>query len=631
MYSLKYFKQLILRFSVLLIISTSIRILYYLYNSQYFPAPSFGEWVLIIIGGLRFDTESLIYINALFIILSLLPFPLRNNKIYNNILKGIFIVTNLIFITVELGDMLYFQYVFRRINGSDMSILFNSFEVIPSLVSQHSIGILFFIILGSMVWYIFKKTEIKVLEKINYIWAVILFLLGIGLSIIGSRGGLQLRPLSPISAARYVKKKEHTPLVSNGTIHLLFATEQSYLKKKNYFSNKQAYKIFNPLIKMDGNKEMQKKNIFIITLESFGKEYINYFNKDLTKKFTPFLDSLIKESFLFDNGYACGTRSPYGIAGIGGSIPTLMEQPLSFSAYQTNCIDGMGSLLNEVGYTTGFFHGARPSSMNIDRLGKLEGFTKIFTKKEFNDDSKFDGSWGIWDDHFFQYTIQEVSKFKEPFSAFLFSMTSHPPYHTEKYFEEMYPDEEPIMRSVHYVDYSLRRLFNEAKKQSWYKNTIFVITADHIGKAFDKNYSNYYSRYQIPILFYTPDSTWQGKHSGVFMQTDIMPTLLNSLGYPNDFNGFGVDAFDKKKPHYAYTYSNGVYQILDNEFILFFDGNKSKGLYNYKKDPKMTIDISDNQNEKKEELESYLKALIQIHNELMIDNKICNYNFNKNK
>ncbi len=631
MYSVKYFKQLAIRFLWLLVLSSLIRILYYLYNIRYFPTPDIKEWLTIITGGLRFDTESLIYVNALFIILSMLPFPLRKYKLYNNLLKYVFIFTNLVFLLVEIGDLLYFQYVFRRINGSDISILFNSYDVIPSLVTGHLIGIPVFSIAVFLIWYIFKKTEITVKEKFNWFSGFAIFIVVLGLSIVGSRGGLQLRPLSQISAARYVKQKELTPLVANGTINLLFATEQKYLKKKNYFSKKQAYQIFNPVIEAKKKAPMLKKNIFIITLESFGKEYINYFNKNLDREYTPFLDSLIGESFLFENAYACGTRSPYGIAGIGASIPTLMEQPISFSAYQTNCIDGIGNLLNKTGYSTGFFHGARPTSMNIDRLGKLEGFTHIYTKKEFNDDSKFDGSWGIWDDHFFQYTIKEISKLNEPFGAFLFSMTSHPPYHVEKFFAEKYPDEDPILRTVHYTDYALKGLFNSAKKQKWFENTIFIILADHIGRAFDKKYTNQYTKYQIPILFYTPDTTWRGKYSDVFMQTDILPTLLDYLNYPYDYNGFGVNAFDRTKPHYAYTYSNGMYQILDKRYIFFFDGDKSKGLYDYISDASLTKNIENDKPAKKKEMENYLKALIQIHNELMIDNKICNYNFIKNK
>lgn len=631
MNSLKYFKQLIIRFGLLLVLSGVIRVVYYLYNKTYFPTPTFSDWLGILGGGLRFDTESLIYANALFIILSVFPIPFKSKGWYQRILLVLFIVFNLIYISIELGDLVYFQYVFRRINGSDLSILFNSFEVLPVLMIQHYEGVILFIVLALLLWQIFKYTKIPKLESINYIYAGLVFLLTIGLSIIGSRGGLQLRPLSPISSSKYVNKKELVPLVSNGTIHLLFATEQSFLTKKKYFNTKKALNIFSPLKKGGTDKSMSKKNIFFITLESFGKEYVYYFNKGLDKSYTPFLDSLIGESLIFEDAYACGTRSPYGIAGIGASIPTLMQQPISFSAYQTNCIDGIGSLLNDVGYTTGFFHGARPSSMNIDRLGRLEGFTNIFTKDDFNDDSKFDGSWGIWDNHFFQYTIKEINKFREPFSAFLFSMTSHPPYKVEKEFEEKYPDEDPILRSVHYSDNALRNLFKEARKQPWFDNTIFVISADHIGRAFDKDFTSKVTKYQIPILFYSADSTLRGKYSDVFSQVDIVPTLLTYLNYPNDYNAFGFDAFDGSDNRYSYTYSNGLYQILDGKYILFFNGTKCVGLYDYSLDPKMRDDLAEKLLDKRDELETYLKALIQIHNELMIDNKICNYNFNKNK
>ncbi len=631
MRSLKFFKQLILRFALLLLLSSAVRVFYYLYNMHYFPTPHFSDWIGIMEGGLRFDIESLIYTNALFIIFSVLPIPYKNKKWYKRFLLVLFVVFNLMFFSIEIADLIYFQYVFRRINGSDLSILINSFEILPSYMVEHFEGVLGLGFIGLLLWFIYKKTQIIIEQKFNYLFASLVFLITIGVAIIGSRGGLQLRPLSPISASKYVDKKELTPLVSNGTIHLLFATEQNFLSRRHYFDKNEVYNIFSPVRKGDKEMSMDKKNIFFITLESFGKEYIYYFNKTLDKSYTPFLDSLLDQGLCFEDAYACGTRSPYGIAGIGASIPTLMEKPISFSAYQTNCIDGVGSLLNEVGYTTGFFHGARPSSMNIDRLGKLEGFTNIFTKATFNDDSKFDGDWGIWDDPFFQYTIKEVNKFKEPFSAFLFSMTSHGPYVVEKYFEEKYPNDDPILRTVRYTDYALRHLFEEAKKQPWFKNTIFVVTADHIGRAFDKKFTNQYSKYQIPLLFYSQDTFFRGKNHKVVSQVDIMPTLLNLLHYPKDYNAFGFDIFDELKPRYDYTFSNGIYQILDGEYILFFDGTKMVGFYNYKKNPELSVDVKGKYPKKEKEMLTYLKALIQIHNELMIDNKICNYNFNKNK
>lgn len=631
MQSISYFRQLALRISLLLLLSSLIRISYYFYNIDYFTQPDINEWTLILLGGLRFDLESLIYVNALFIILSLMPIPFRDNKIYKNILKTIFILTNAIFVIVEIVDMTYFQYVFRRLNGSDLSILINSIDVVPGLLVQHFTSVLLFILIAVVLWFIYIKTEIVKKEKTNYFIGFIVFIIAIGLAIIGSRGGLQLRPLSPISATKYVKNKELTPLVSNGTIHLLFATEQSYLSKKNYFSRDKAYSIFNPEKKVKPQDKMDKKNIFIITLESFGKEYIKYFNKELDKSYTPFLDSLISEGLLFNNSYACGVRSPYGLAGIGASIPTLMEKPISFSAYQSNCIDGFGSLLNNVGYTTGFFHGGRPTSMNIDRLARLEGYSNIYTMTEFNDDSKFDGEWGIWDDHFFQYTLNEVHKYEQPFSVNLFSVTSHAPYDVEKWFKDKYPEDDKILRSVRYTDYSLRHLFEEAKKQSWYENTIFIIVSDHIGRAFDKKYTSKFTKYQIPILFFTKDSTFIGVEQKIVSQIDIMPTVLKYLNYPETFNAFGVDVLGTLSSNYFYTYSNGMYQIMDDNYISFFDGRKDCGLYDYIIDPNMTNNITDSLPVKTIELQSYLKSVIQIHNELMIDNKLCNYNFNKNK
>ena len=630
---LKYLKQLTLRLLLVMALLTLLRVVYYFYNSKFFPVPSTSEAFSIFLGGLRFDMISVLYVNALFIIMSVLPVPFRESKAYNTILKVLFILFNALFFLVELGDMFYFQFVLRRINGSDISFLLNSYDKILPVLLENFAGILIFALLVYLLFFIYKKTEIKVpaATKRNYAVGIAVFILTVAFAIIGTRGGIQLRPLSPIAGAKYVKRNELLPLVTNGMVHLIFSTEQKFLKKKNYFSPEKAYSIFNPVKKGKKGAKMLKKNVFVIALESFGKEYIYYFNKKLGKSYTPFLDSLIEKSYLFENAYAAGKRSPHGIAALGAGIPALMDEPLSFSPYQSNCIDGMGTLFAKEGYTTAFFHGAKPSSMNIDRLGKLEGFQQIFTLEDVKDASDHTGAWGVCDDYFFQFTINKINNIKKPFAAFLFSLSSHHPYIVEKWFEDKYPDEDPILRATHYTDYALSRFFKEAKKQKWFDNTIFIITADHIGQTLDKKYTTAVNKYGIPFMIYTADSTWQGKDSTLFFQIDMLPTILTYMNYPHDYISFGVDAFDKDANHYAYTFSNGIYQIMDNRYILFFDGVKTTGFYDYKNDNFLTNNILKRHNARQIAMEDYLKAVIQIHNELMIENKLCIINFNKKK
>jgi phosphoglycerol transferase MdoB-like AlkP superfamily enzyme len=156
----------------------------------------------------------------------------------------------------------------------------------------------------------------------------------------------------------------------------------------------------------------------------------------------------------------------------------------------------------------------------------------------------------------------------------------------------------------------------------WYNNTIFVITADHTSEPYLDEYKTRLGVYRIPVIFYTPSDSLNFNNNIAISQADIMPSLLELLEYEKFFIAFGNSAFDQSANHFAVNFLNGIYQIIDKEFVLQFDGDKSIALYNFRDDKLLENNLINSHPEKAEELEIILKAYIQQYNNRLIQNRL---------
>lgn len=619
--NLGYFNQLLLRLGIILIVFTLIKVVFYYYNAALFSLESKGQLTAILFYALRFDIAAIIYINALLILLSLLPVVYRQKAGYQAFQRILFLGFNGVAITFELIDIGFFKFAFRRTIGSDLTLFKNTAEMIPGFLFEYWLLPLGFILLMVLLNYCFSVTKrFAPDKKLSSIFQIGLFILGALLFGIGARGGIQLRPVMPITALQYVQDTRDAALVSNTSIGLIFSSQQKFLEEVNYFPKAQQEEIFNTTRQYHSTDSIVPKNIFLIVLESFGQEHISHFNPKLQT--TPFLDTLIEQSFYLEQSYANGLRSTQGIVAITAGLPSMMRAPLMFSAYQSNRVDGLARLLQNEGYTTSFFHGANPGSMEFERFSKLSGFEHYYDRTDFNNDKEYDGQWGIWDAPFFQYAIEQVSQYEIPFLALTFSLTSHHPYKTPESFEQKYPDMKLLHRSIRYTDDALQKFFETAKTMPWYQNTIFVITADHIGKSSEAIYQTKHGMYRIPILIFDPMQTLKGEHQGIAQQIDIMPTVLDLVNYNKPFKSYGESMLDTARNNYSFNFNNDLYQILDENYLLFFDQEKVIGHYQYTTDPFLKENLIAIDSIESDSLEDALKAIIQQYHQEMIHNEL---------
>ena len=599
------------------------RLLFYMFNKSYFQEISFTEFNALLFYGLRFDAFSIAATNALYILLCALPFQFYYSKGYQKITSIIFIITNTAALSLNFIDFAYFPFTQKRTTCEVANLIFGGqtefTKLIPHFLADFWYMVLLFI---GFVWLLItihfkiKKQEIQKTMpfslKLSGVY-VLIFLLLIGSTVLGIRGGLQRVPIVLVDAATYTEPR-YIPIVINTPFSILKSAELTELTPINLFSDEQLKTYYNPIQNADTGT-FKPLNVCVIILESFSKEFTGIGNR---KSFTPFLDSLMKQSLLFKNGIANGKTSINGIPAVIASMPCLLENQYLNSMYSNNRLQTLPNLLKEKGYYSVFFHGGTNGTMNFNSFAKLAGYDAYYGRNEYNNDEDYDGQWGIWDEPFLQKTVEEMSKLKSPFFTSIFTLSSHNPFTIPNKYKGKFPKGPyDITESIGYADYALKQFFNEARKQTWFNNTLFVITPDHTSTSSDPFYSNLNGQYSIPILFYKSDLTPK-KEEKTVQQIDILPTVLDFLNYDKPFYSLGKSMLNENRQPCMY-YNSPYFCCVKDSFFYVIKNHQFIDKYNHKKDRLLKTNLV-NTNEDKQLLNIF-NAYNQTYTNDLINNK----------
>ena len=624
---------IIRRMLLLFLLYALSRYIFYLYNHDLFGSLSFGQLWLIFCGGFRFDLTSILYINALYLFVALLPLKVIYRPVLQKWLKALFVTTNAVALAINTMDFYYFRFTLRRTDSSFFSEFQGGEEigkiVLKSMAQQWPLvlfwmGLTVVLIIG---YGRIKRKLIVLHHWYFYVTRCIALLLTIPLLIIGVRGGIDrtTRPITMSNAGVYIQKPIEAAMVLNTPFCLIRSIGQKGLPRITFFESEEVLShVYNPLHTPD--TQVQKPyNVVIFILESFSKPNIGSLNQHIEKHvgYTPFFDSLMMQGHACTNAFANGRKSIDALPSVLGSIPSL-SYPFILLPYSLNRMDGLGTLLGQKGYHTSFFHGAPNGSMGFDAIVKMLGFDHYYGKTEYNRDSDYDGFWGIWDEPFLQFFANSLNSFPQPFVSALFTVSSHHPFVVPKEYKDVFPKgPEPLQECMGYTDMALRLFFERAVTEPWFSNTLFVFTADHsIWSESVPQYQNSLGSMAIPILYYFPGVIEHQMDARPTQQIDIMPTVLSYLGYDQPFLGYGRNLFDSHTQPFVVNYS-GNYQLVRNNNLLQFDGSQAVGLYD------LTIDPSLEQNLIHEiSIETitphldFIKAFIQQYNNRLLDGKM---------
>lgn len=615
------------------------RVIFFAANSSYFI--DYMSWPLLwdmLQGALMFDTSAIVYCNLLYIVMALFPLHFKENATYYRVTKWTWVALNAVALAANMADTVYFRFTGRRTTATVFSEFGNEDNLLSIVLEEVAMHWWLLVVFALLVWGMARLYRTPQPQPLSgrllryYATRLAALVVAAPLCIFGIRGGIgsAVRPITISNANQYVNRPVEAAVVLNTPFSIIRTIGKKPFEVPQYMADDEMQRLFNPVHTPADTVTFKPKNVVVMIIESFGKEYIGSLNRDLQgyEGFTPFTDELVSRSLTFGHSYSNGRKSIDGMPSVLSGIPMFIE-PFFLTPASLNNVSGLAGELGKKGYETAFFHGAPNGSMGFQAFARATGFKEYYGKIEYEREEgsgDFDGTWAIWDEPFMQYYCRVMGRMREPFMTALFTASSHHPFVIPQEYRDSFPEgKQPIHKCICYTDHALRRFFESARREPWFANTLFVITADHTNQSDMARYQTDLGLFEVPVIFYAPgDSTLTGLRNDVIaQQIDIMPTVLGYLGYDLPYVAFGCDLLSTPPTETFAVNYNGIYQYVKGNYLMQFDGSKPTAMYRFREDQLLKHNLlTDAPADTVAIMENELKAIIQQYMQRMNSNRL---------
>ena len=457
------------------------------------------------------------------------------------------------------------------------------------------------------------------------------FVLAVGLVVLGLRGGGQLKPLrTGVAFEQQPAVLGH--LVLNSTFTVLKSFDEVPIERADYFPGTMGLR---PVLAARPGPTRPAPaapmNVVILLLESFASEYTGVENGG-QGGYTPFFDSLavVPQARLLRDHYANGRRSIEALPAVLAGLPSLMDEPFITSSFQTAELHGLGEILGQRGYHTALYHAGANGTMGFDMFSGIAGMQHYYGMNEYPGGSAspdYDGHWGIFDEPYLQYFNRQLTATKAPFLATLFTLSAHDPFTLPQAYQGRFPaGTQPIHPTIAYADLALRRFFAAARKQPWYANTLFILTADHTSQTDQPTYQNLLGNHKTPLLLFAPGHALPAAIPGrITEQADIPATVLDVLGLPREQSQllpFGSSVFDAGSPGRALFRDGESFFLVHSDFVTELTNKNEVHLYPYALHFMPTEPVANPDPALVKKYGDELRACVQFYVNGLVDNRL---------
>ncbi|MUK51232.1 LTA synthase family protein [Aliivibrio fischeri] len=506
----------------------------------------------VILSGLRVDVSSLCY---LFILPALFSSILSSDtiigKFWTHILRIWITVSIWLIVYMEAATAPFILEYDLRPNRLFIEYLIYPKEVISMLWGGYKLELFLGGILSVtsiiMGWKASRYMTLNITYQ-KWYWRPILAIIIVTVGIMGARSSFGHRPLNPALVA-FSTDPLVNDLILNSAYSVLFAYKQigSEVDASKFYPNMDKTEIIteirnsmnvspeqfisNTQPSMAAHKatnQSSQKNIVILLLESHGARYVSELGGT---NLSPNIDALINEGWAFTRLYASGTRSVRGIEAVtSGFSPTPARSTVKLGKSQ-NGFFTIADLLQKNGYHTQFVYGGESHFDNMKSFFLGNGFVDMQDLPTF-DNPKFIGSWGASDEDLYKHADEQFTQLEndgKPFFSLVFSSSNHSPFeYPDNTIEPYNEPKQTVENAVKYADYALGQFIQKAKKSNYWKNTIFVVVADHDARTWG-NQIIPIDHFRIPAIIFG-DGIKAKKDNRLVSQLDLAPTLISLAG-----------------------------------------------------------------------------------------------------
>lgn len=607
--------------------------------------------------GARFDIVVLSYILIPLFILSHLPFvSIDRLKASRIIVEAIFLVTISFVSAMSFIDIEFFSEFGTRLSGLIWEYLDRTDMIWYSMWS--GFPVVFYLLLWVAITFVFALLVIKISGKIFHqkrkegiVRRFSYFVFCSALLFLGARGRTQLAPID-WGVAYFSRYSFANELALNGIYTLGKSWWENnreergeILEKYHFFPSSEALStvqklLFNPKEKLadpqhsldrwyypdSGSTETKDYNVVIIQLESWLARYVGALGGKPDA--TPQFDSLAQKGILFDYLYATGTRTNRGIVSNLCSFPAQAGRSIMKRYSVNRPSTSIAEILKKRGYPNILVYGGDLQFDNMEGFLRSQGFESFIGQEDFPPGYNL-GKWGVPDHLVFERANEEFIKFGDkPFLGVIVTVSNHEPYLLPDSGFKIFPKDIPqseYLNTFYYSDWALGKFFGEAEKQPYFKNTIFVLVADH-GKFTETQIELPADRFHIACLIYAPYILGDSPRriSTVASQTDLIPTILGILGQPVSHQSWGRDllSLPLENKGFAMMIDGNLVGWMEGSYFLVERTGISCSLYDTYKDPLQKYDLSSKFPDLLRKLQTNERSFLQLSTEIAAGQKI---------
>jgi phosphoglycerol transferase MdoB-like AlkP superfamily enzyme len=512
--------------------------------------------------GLWFDLNALCFLLVPFLLASLLSTNRYRSRPWANKLRWLlaFMVTfALLFGAVS--EYIFWQEFTTRFNFIAVDYLIYTNEVIGNIRESYPVGLIVLLIALVAVTILFSLRKVlsfetgahRTKQRVSLMAAVI------ALPMVSFQ-------FANVDQMEFSKNAYANELAGNGVYSFSAAARRNELDYDKFYktispalaastlqviggsrqitATSNAHSVANP--SAIGPFKRHPKNVVLISVESLSAEYLGiYGNK---QKITPYLDRLAGESLVFDKFFATGTRTVRGLDALSIATPPIPGQAIVHRP-NSDHLATIGELLRTQNYETYFIYGGYGVFDSMNAYFGSNNY-KVVDRTDFDAKTiQSENVWGVDDESLFDNSIKlfdENAKTKKPFFAHIMTTSNHRPYTFPAGKIDL--PQGSRESAVKYTDYAIGQFIEKSKAKPWFKDTVFVIVADHCASVAGKSKLPV-DKYHIPLILYAPDMLPAGHYSRIASQIDIVPTLLDVLGKKGAEQFYGQSLFVAAATH----------------------------------------------------------------------------------
>jgi phosphoglycerol transferase MdoB-like AlkP superfamily enzyme len=547
----------------------------------------FSEIAKSFVIGLWMDASMAAYISALPLLAAVLIWFIPTIKIPSKVLRWYVATLVVAFSIICAFNFNIYREWGSKINYKALDVAFSSPGEAIASSSSSPVFVSFLVLLGLIalsIWLSRKIISYRSLKGGPIIARMVVSVLLIGCTFLAVRGGWQLSPMNE-SMAYYSNK----PLLNHAAVNTEWALMRDILNNNsnknpyNYHTQDHANNLLAEVFKQPDvlTPEIlstRKPNIVLIIMESFTADVVESLGGE--KGVAPQIEKLASQGLMFENIFASGDRTDKGVVAVLNAFPSqAIRSIMKINSKQEN-LPSLAATFSENGYNTKFFYGGESEFFNMKSYLLSHKYQDIIDKNDF-DEKDMNSKWGAYDEVVFNRLIKESGTTIQPFFHTVLTLTHHEPFEvpgTPRFGGETI--ENKFRSTAFYADSCVGAFINQAKKQDWYKNTVFILVADH-GHRLPKNESEIYhpNRFRIPLLMVGDaiKPEYRGKRiTKIGSQTDLATTLFHQLGMKTTHFKWSRDLLNPKTKDFAFfDWDNGFGVVTPDQAISFDNTGKT--------------------------------------------------------